>query len=73
MNTEECVMVRSYIMFGAYKRVDHGTYWTFHFLPYHSRNSKSIHREDTIVPKIYAHDIEFYVIEDDSFGPFLMK
>jgi hypothetical protein len=60
----EYVMAKSYKynMFGAYKRVDKGTYWTFQFLKHHQKNRKSVLRLDTIVPKTDANHIEFYKV-----------
>jgi hypothetical protein len=64
---QQYVMAKSYKynMFGAYKRVDCGTYWTFHFLKYHSNNRGSFIRSDTSVPKKDADHIDFYIVSPE--------
>ena len=67
MNPQSTVymMAKSYKynMFGAYKRVDHGTYWTFHYMKHHRNNRDSAFvRSDTTVPKTDTNHIDFYYV-----------
>ena len=67
MNEQVYVMTKSYKynMFGAYKRIDNGTYYHYVFLPYHSKNAGSVKRSNTDVPKTDASHVDYYFISPE--------